>query len=263
MGNKVDILFMGRKQVASDCLSFLLKMDSIRVVGVLTDSHLEGSATLSVALENNIPVLDHSSVRKLILSGDFKYDLGLSVLYWKRLDSAFIHTPKLGNINFHPAPLPDYKGTAGYNLAIMDELSKWGVTAHYMDENIDTGGIIEVSLFDINHELETAQSVESKTQPVLFDLFKKTTVNALGSENLIKTLPNEGGRYISRNEMESMKEVRDGDDIDKKIRAFWFPPYDGAWMKIGGKKVTLINRFILEKVIGTTETCLYDDKERT
>ena len=42
-----------------------------------------------------------------------------------------------------------------------------------------------------------------------------------------------------------MKEVKDGDDIDRKIRAFWFPPYDGAYIKLNGTKYSLANSFIL------------------
>ena len=258
MNNTIDILFMGRKQVASRCLMDLVELDNVRVIGVLTDNHLPGSETYSVALKNNIPVFDHAAIREEILSGSFTFDLGLSVLYWKRLDPVFLDCPRLGCINFHPAPLPEYKGTAGYNMAVMDELPQWGVTAHYMDEEIDTGKIIEVSSFDIEHQIETAKSVELKTQPVILELFKKTMKRALGSKTLLPTLPNMGGRYISRSEMESMKQVCEGDDINKKIRAFWYPPYDGAWVMIQGEKVTLVNRFILEKVLGTTETCLYD-----
>ena len=48
--------------------------------------------------------------------------------------------------------------------------------------------------------------------------------------------------------MEAMKQIRDGDNIEKKIRAFWFPPYDGAYVEINGQKYTLINRQLLEEI---------------
>jgi methionyl-tRNA formyltransferase len=257
MKKHIDILYMGRKQVAADALLQLLKIDCLRVIGVLTDNHLKGSSTTSVAEQNNVPVLNHSEVEQALTSGSLSYDLGLSMLYWRKLQTVFINTPRLGNINFHPAPLPQYKGTAGYNMAIMDEMESWGATAHYMDENIDTGGIIDVSNFDIEHANETAQSLERKTRPQLLGLFKKTVEAATGRSTKLPTTPNTGGRYITRMEMESMKEIRDGDDLNKKIRAFWFPPYDGAWVTIDGEKVTLVNKFILQKVLGTNETCLF------
>ena len=45
--------------------------------------------------------------------------------------------------------------------------------------------------------------------------------------------------------MEAMKEVVAGDDVERKIRAFWFPPYDGAWLKVNGIRCTLISTQIL------------------
>ena len=49
--------------------------------------------------------------------------------------------------------------------------------------------------------------------------------------------------------MEEMKKVNlHDDDIDLKIRAFWFPPYNGAYLEVNGRKYTLINEFILEQL---------------
>lgn len=45
-----------------------------------------------------------------------------------------------------------------------------------------------------------------------------------------------------------MKEIKNNDDIDTKIRAFWFPPYDGAYVMMNGKKYTLVNDFILSSL---------------
>ena len=42
-------------------------------------------------------------------------------------------------------------------------------------------------------------------------------------------------------------------NIDNKIRAFWFPPYDGASLEVDGKTYTLVNRSILESLDGDTE----------
>ena len=62
-----------------------------------------------------------------------------------------------------------------------------------------------------------------------------------------------GGRYLSRKEMEEMKRINPGDDVDTKIRAFWFPPYDGAYVELDGKRYTLVNRKILEELDGDSE----------
>ncbi len=43
---------------------------------------------------------------------------------------------------------------------------------------------------------------------------------------------------------------KDKDILDSKIRAFWFPPYDGAFIEVNGKKYTLIDREILASIAG-------------
>ena len=54
-----------------------------------------------------------------------------------------------------------------------------------------------------------------------------------------------------------MKQIRDGDNIEKKIRAFWFPPYDGAYVKINGQKYTLINRQLLMPYLHTLSITVF------
>ena len=57
------------------------------------------------------------------------------------------------------------------------------------------------------------------------------------------------GVYISRREMERLKVVDPNhDDLDLKIRAFWFPPYHGAYIVRNGKKYTLVNEEILDSL---------------
>ena len=249
--NKIRILFMGRKNVAAKTLEWLLKQDRVEIVGVLTDSHLEGSPCAKVAKENGLNLYDVETALGLADSEKLQFDLGLSVLYWRKLRGALVNSPRLKTINFHPAPLPEYKGTAGYNLAIMNGLSEWSMTAHYIDEQIDTGDIIRLKSFPICKDTETAQSLENTSQHKLFELFVDVVSEVLKRNSLLKAKPNKGGLYISRAQMEEMKEIKEGDDVSRKIRAFWFPPYDGAYIKIAGKKYTLVDDLILSKLAGS------------
>ena len=45
--------------------------------------------------------------------------------------------------------------------------------------------------------------------------------------------------------LEEMKEIQVGEDIERKIRAFWYPPYDGAYVLIGNQKYTVVSRSVL------------------
>lgn len=257
----VRVLFMGRKQVAANALRWLLERNDADIVGVLTDNHLETSPTNDVARSRNIPVLNFDDTREALAEGTLEYDLGFSMLYWRKISGPYLEVPRLGNINFHPAPLPEYKGTAGYNLAILNSLDTWAVTAHYMDERIDTGRIIGLEEFAVDADRETALSLEAKSQPALFGLFKRVAALALESKERLAAAPNIGGNYTTRRQMEEMKVIQDGDDIDRKIRAFWFPPYDGACVVIDGNRYTLVNRGILETLAHPSTSSLFSPKK--
>jgi methionyl-tRNA formyltransferase len=257
---KKKILFMGRKKVAAKCLDFLAHREDVEIVGVLTDSHLAVSPTTDIAKKYGFKIFDFDSALKSIEDESLHFDLGLSMLYWRKLKGGFLTVPKNGVINFHPAPLPEYKGTAGYNLAILDGLKKWAVTAHYVDESIDTGKIIETNYFDIDYDNETAQSLERTSQDFLSAQFNRVVECALNQEGLLPSIDNEGGRYVSRLEMEMMKEVKPTDDVSRKIRAFWFPPYDGAYMMVNGVKCTLVDRKILDGLSDGSNSSLFTQK---
>lgn len=256
------ILFMGRKPVAAKCLEHILQRSDVTVCGVLTDSHLEISPTSDIARQHNIPLYTFESALEKMNAGSLTFDLGISVLYWRKLRDAFLTIPPLGVINFHPAPLPQYKGTAGYNMAILDGLDFWASTAHYIDAGIDTGAIIDVSKFPICPETETAKSLEATSQDVIYKQFLAVVDNALQADKKLPTTSNVGGVYISRKEMEAMKEIKPGDDINRKIRAFWFPPYHGAFIMLNGEKYTLVNPFILESLADKNNSSLFTEKSK-
>ncbi|RYH45061.1 MAG: formyl transferase [Alcaligenaceae bacterium] len=258
----IRILLMGRKKVTADLLERLVKNKHVSVVGVLTDNHLEGSLTTLTAERHGIRLFTFEEASRALKIGDLCFDLGLSVLYWRKLKEEFLTIPSKGVINFHPAPLPQYKGTGGYNLAILEAKSYWGVSAHYVDESIDTGPIIAVREFDIDVDAETCVSLERKSMMELERLVNEVVSRALDSPGLLESKCNVGGRYVSRQEMEAMKRIDPADDLERKIRAFWFPPYDGAYIEIDGAKYTLVSRPLLESLAPLGSTSLFTDSKK-
>src|SRR5688500_9989261 len=115
---------MGRKLVAAQCLEKLIGDGRFAVIGVVTDHHLEKSPTADVARKFKLPVLDLDEAKVAVEAQKLSYDLGISMLYWRRLKGCFLAHPRFGTINFHPAPLPEYKGVGGYNLAILHGLDR-------------------------------------------------------------------------------------------------------------------------------------------
>ena len=84
--------------------------------------------------------------QKTFIGGEGEYIVcfrSLFVLPKRLIDSASIAA-----INFHPAP-PEYPGSGCINFALYDEVSGYGVTAHFMNELVDNGKIIEVRRFPV------------------------------------------------------------------------------------------------------------------
>ena len=251
----MKIIFMGRKQCSADLLKWTVEQ-GIDVDSVVTDSHLAASPTAKIAGSLGIPVVGLSDVETKLSQTDHGIDLVVSNLFWKKIKEPVISGPKYGCINFHPAILPKWRGTAGYNVAILNKLDQWGATAHYVDSGIDTGEIIKQYKFDFDYRIETAKTLEEKTLKIQNDLYKSVLLDVMENGKLESTTQNEEeGIYVSRAEMEAMKQLDlDKDDIDLKIRAFWFPPYDGANIEVNGKKYTLINSFILKSLVDENTT---------
>lgn len=246
------VLFMGRKNIAANMLQWLTTIPSVEVVGVLTDSHLKGSPTHMIAENLGYPIYSFEHALTALRAGDLVFDLGISILYWRKFKDEFLSVPTMGIINFHPAPLPDYKGTGGYNFAILDGCSNWGVSAHYVDEEIDAGPIIKVLRFGIDKEQETCVSLEKKSKEKLEELVMHVITKLLIYKEELPRQSNVGGRYITRQEMEQAKKIKLGDDIERKVRAFWFPPYEGAYIEIDGQHFTLVSRGILSRLVANS-----------
>lgn len=247
-----SVIFMGRKPGAALALKYLIEK-GIKVRMVITG---ENEILGKVAHSYSIPVFfDDQPLYEMIAKGSKEVadvDLVISYLFWKKIKDPLISLTRSGCVNFHPAPLPDYKSRAGYNTAILDQRKDFGVSAHFIDsEQFDCGPIIQVDKFPIDSETETAFSLEKEAQIRLLKLFKKV-MSLFISGKAIKTAPNVGGLYLTAKQLEAMKKIDLGKDtpeeIHRKIRAFFFPPYTGAYVEIGGEKFTLTDEYILENI---------------
>jgi methionyl-tRNA formyltransferase len=174
-------------------------------------------------------------------------DLVVSFLFWKLIREPLISLGRMGCLNFHPAPLPDFRGLGGYNVAILEGLGEWGVSCHFVDERFDTGDLVEVERFPIDADAETAFSLDLQSQARLVRLFERVMQRALAGEELPRK-PQGQGRYVTREEFESLRVVRPGDDVERKLRAFWYPPHPGAVVEVDGRRLTLVDERLLAEV---------------
>jgi len=179
-------------------------------------------------------------------------DYGISYLFPKKIRDPLLSSCKIGFLNFHPGPLPQYRGVATYTFAILNNEKFFGVSVHFMAESIDAGEVIEVVKFDVDLSQMTTKDLHSMAQPKLFELFKKTVNKIVKGQELPQISQNkEEAHYYSYKDFENNRVVQESDDldiIDRKIRAYWFPPWPGAYIQKNGEEFYIINKKILEKL---------------
>jgi methionyl-tRNA formyltransferase len=174
-------------------------------------------------------------------------DVVVSFLYWRLIREPLISLGRIGCLNFHPAPLPDFRGLGGYNVAVLEGLREWGVSCHFVDERFDTGDLVEVERFAIDPDAHTAFSLDLESGERLVGLFGRVVERLLAGEELPRE-PQGAGRYISREEFEGLRVVRPGDDLARKLRAFWYPPHPGAVVEVDGRRLTLVDEALLAEI---------------
>ena len=177
-------------------------------------------------------------------------DAVFSFLFWRRIRPPLIDLGSAGCLNFHPAPLPDMRGLGGYNVAILEDWPEWGVSAHFVDAEFDTGDLVRVDRFPIDRERETALSLDFRSQRRLLELFRWTADELAAGHSLPRSAQGDG-RYVTREEFEALRAVHLDDPPEltaRRIRAYWYPPHDGATLELDGQTVTLLDRALLAEV---------------
>lgn len=239
------VVFMGKhKRSAARALDFLVAQGADVAAVVAPEPDARSAETQRLDLVAQRHGLALVSADELYERPPEDVDLVISFLFWRLIREPLISLARVGCLNFHPAPLPDYRGLGGYNVAILDGVREWGVSCHFVDEGFDTGDLVAVERFAIDEHGETALSLDLKSQQQLLSLFERVMQSALRGEELPRT-PQGEGRYVTREEFEALRLVRPGDDLERKLRAFWYPPHPGAEVELDGKRLTLVDDSLL------------------
>ena len=145
------IVFMGTPDFAVTILQHLIEND-YNVVGVITavdkpagrGRKLNQSAVKKYALSQNLPILQPTNLKNEEFQEDLKsWNANLQIVVaFRMLPKAVWAMPEYGTFNLHASLLPEYRGAAPINWALMNGETKTGVTTFFIDDKIDTGEII-------------------------------------------------------------------------------------------------------------------------
>ena len=181
-------------------------------------------------------------------------DLIISYGWGKKITQKLIDTARIGCINFHPAPLPDWRGMGGvFNYALYENLTDWGCSAHFVDATFDTGDIIKTIKFSIQG-VDTIYSLTKLSHKYMLSLLEDVIGVVLQNKSTPELIPRvkQGkGRYISKKDLDLLREIKLDDssqEIDNKIRSCFCPPHHGAFITLKGKQYSIINSEILSKI---------------
>ena len=242
--NDLRIIFMGTPEFAVPSLEILAK-NNCNVVAVITapdkpqgrGQKIVYSPVKECALQYGIPVLQPMNLKAPEFLEELKdYRANLQVVVaFRMLPEVVWAMPSLGTFNLHASLLPDYRGAAPINWAIINGEKETGATTFFLQHEIDTGSII----FQ-----EKEPIFENDTVGSLYERLMK-----MGAQLVLKTVRAiEANTYSSTPQRES-KEIKHAPKIFKetceinwntpsqRVRNFvrGLSPYPGAWTTIQNK----------------------------
>jgi methionyl-tRNA formyltransferase len=188
------IVFMGTPEFAVASLDALVKA-GCNIVGVITapdkpggrGMQLQQSAVKKYAVENNLHVLQPEKLKNPDFIAELtslKADLQIVVAF-RMLPEVVWNMPPMGTVNLHGSLLPQYRGAAPINWAVINGEKQTGVTTFKLKQEIDTGDILLRESFAIGDD-DTAGDVHDKMKAIGAQLLLKT-VKGLATGNLAKT----------------------------------------------------------------------------
>ncbi|MBD3636751.1 MAG: methionyl-tRNA formyltransferase [Crocinitomicaceae bacterium] len=238
------VIFMGTPDFAVESLRQLLE-NKINIAAVVTapdrpagrGQKLKSSAVKKYAMENNLQVLqpenlkDQEFIEQLSTIGAELF----VVVAFRMLPEVVWNMPPKGTINLHGSLLPQYRGAAPINWAVINGEKKTGATTFFIRHKIDTGDIIDKVEVPIKHK-DTAGTVHDRLMIEGAKLLAKTVKNIL--EGSVSATPQE--KLVEGDLKEAPKifkkdcKINWNDTTQKiynKIRGL--SPYPTAWTEIG------------------------------
>lgn len=182
--HSLRIVFMGTPEFAVASLDALAKA-GYNIVGVVTapdkpagrGMKMTESAVKKYAVEHNLKVLQPEKLKKPEFLEELKSlnaDLQIVVAF-RMLPEVVWNMPRLGSVNLHGSLLPQYRGAAPINWAVINGEKETGVTTFKLKHEIDTGDILLQESFPIG-ENETAGEVHDKMKEIGAQVLARTVM---------------------------------------------------------------------------------------
>jgi len=188
---KLKVVFFGTPEFAVASLDAIYKSNH-KVVGVVTATDkasgrgqkIVESPIKKYALEKKIPIFQPEKLKNTEFIQEIK-NLNADVFVvvaFRMMPKVLFSIPELGTFNIHASLLPDYRGAAPINFAIINGEKKTGITSFFINEKIDQGNILLQEETDIEDN-ENAGSLHDKLMLLGASIAVKT-LNGLSEGNI-------------------------------------------------------------------------------
>ena len=270
--NDLRIVFMGTPEFAVPSLDKLLQA-GYNIVGVITapdkpagrGMNLQQSAIKKFAVEKGLKILQPEKLKSEDFLKELKElqaDLQIVVAF-RMLPEVVWNMPPMGTINLHASLLPQYRGAAPINWAIINGEKETGATTFKLQHQIDTGDILLQQKINIRAD-ETAGGLHDRIKEIGADLLVKT-IDGLSKDNL-KESPqswsDRDGQTMLKHAPKLSTETfqinwnKNVDEVYDLIRGL--SPYPSAFTFLNGKtlKIFKATKEIIQPAIAPGGACL-------
>ena len=251
--HSLRIVFMGTPEFAVASLDALVKA-GYNIVCVITapdkpagrGMQLNESAVKKYAVEHNIKILQPEKLKNpefLSALKSLNADLQIVVAF-RMLPEAVWNMPRMGTVNLHGSLLPQYRGAAPINWAVINGEKETGVTTFKLKHEIDTGDILLQKKFPIGDN-ETAGEVHDRTKEIGAQVLVKTVKGLVDGSLKEVAQENESdeGLRLTQHAPKIFTEtckidfVKTTDEIHNLIRGL--SPFPGAFTELDGKTLKI------------------------
>jgi methionyl-tRNA formyltransferase len=255
-GKSLRIVYMGTPEFAVPALEKLVEA-GWNVVGVITapdkpqgrGQKLVGSPVKQAAEKLGLHILQPTNLKNPEFQQelkDLKADLQIVVAF-RMLPEAVWNMPPLGTFNLHASLLPNYRGAAPINWAIINGEKETGVTTFFLKHEIDTGSVIFQEKITI-HPMDDLGTVYEKLMTIGADLVVKT-VEAISKEEVNPSVQDESKalHHAPKIFKETCKIdwTQPAESIHNLVRGL--SPYPAAWTEFLDKTCKIFKTSLSEK----------------
>ena len=262
---------MGTPDIAATCLKKIIA-DGFDVVACYTQPDrpkgrgmkMVFSPVKEVAIAHNIPVFQPENFREdetVEQLRELQPDVCAVVAYGRILPQRVLDIPTKGCVNIHASLLPQYRGSAPYQWAVLDGLKETGVSAQHMALQMDAGAVIDVAKTPIG-ENETAGELLDKLAVLGADLLSRVLTRF--AEGNVEGVPQDESQVTFAPMLDkSMCPIdwnKTAQQVHNQVRGLH--PWPVATMELQGKKFKVHETALVEgsdkpgEILGLTKTGL-------